>query len=69
MLPFRKTTFRFSNSTEKFAGDFVENSATIEVTVTTLTSTGHGFRFVSNPANTTVSHFAQIAQERNGSFF
>lgn len=59
----------FSNSTEKFAGDFVENSATIEVTVTTLSSTGHGFRFVSDRASTTVSHFAQIAQERNGSFF
>ena len=63
----RRTSFR--SPTEKFAGNYVENSATIEVTVTTLTSTGHGFRFVSAPARTTVSHFAQIGQERNGAFF
>jgi len=59
----------YSSSVEKFAGNYVENAATIEVTVTTLTSTGHGFRFVSNPAFATVSHFAQIGRERNGRFF
>ena len=58
----------FSSSAEKFAGNYVENAATIEVTATTLTSTGHGFRFVSNPASPAVSNFAQIGQERNGKF-
>jgi len=31
-------------------------------------STGHGFRFVSDPASTIVN-FAQIGSERNGVFF
>jgi len=59
----------FSSPAEKYAGEFVENSATIEVEATTLLSTGHGFRFDSDPAHTTVSHFAQIGQEHNGVFF
>ena len=59
----------FSSSAEKFAGNYVENAVTIEVTMTTLGSTGHGFRFVSNPASTTLSHFAQIGRERNGKFY
>ena len=64
---FRRVTF--SSSVEKFAGNYVENAATIEVTMTTLSSTGHGFRFVSGPAHTTVNFFSQIGQERNGVFF
>src|SRR5437870_5511611 len=59
----------YSSSAEKFAGNYVENAATIEVAMTTLTSTGHGFRFVSSPASTTVNHFSQIGRERNGVFF
>lgn len=59
----------FSDSTDKFAGDFVEDSATIKVVVTTLPSTGHGFRFVSDPARTTITNFAQIGSEHNGVFF
>ena len=59
----------FADSTDKFRGDFVETSARIEVTVTTPLSTGHGFRFVSDRAETTTSHFAQIGSERNGVFF
>jgi len=66
----------FSDSANKFRGNFVENSsATIEVTVTTPRGepmperSGHGFRFVSDPASTSISHFAQIGHESNGRFF
>ncbi len=57
-------------------GNFVENNrATIAVTATTpktaVTSLSncHGFRFVSDPASTSVSHFAEIGEEWNGVFF
>ena len=56
-------------------GSFVENTARISVTATTpmtmvtTLSNGHGFRFVSDPASTSVSNFAQIGFERNGIFF
>jgi hypothetical protein len=56
-------------------GTFVENIATIAVTATTprtevtALSNGHGFRFVSDPAATSVSNFAQIGEERNGLFY
>ena len=68
--PSRRVSFSSTSppADDKFAGDFIENSATIEVEVITLPSTGHGFHFVSDPANTTVSNFAQIGRERNGSF-
>jgi hypothetical protein len=52
-----------------FAGDFFQiGSVTIAVTATTPKSTGHGFRFVSNP-DTTKVNYAQIGRERNGVFF
>ena len=56
-------------------GNFVENTARIAVTATTprtmvtALSNGHGFRFVSDPASTSVSNFAQIGQEQNGIYF
>ena len=60
----------------QMSGNFVENNkATIEVTATTPRTTvttlsnGHGFRFVSDPASTSVSHFAEIGQESNGVYF
>jgi hypothetical protein len=59
----------------KMRGSFVENTATIAVTATTpitavtLLSNGHGFRFVSDPASTSVSNFAQLGHEQNGIFF
>ena len=59
----------FADSVDQFRGNFVETSAQIEVTATTPLSTGHGFRFVSDPGATTVSHFAQIGNEQNGVFF
>jgi hypothetical protein len=59
----------FSDAADKFAGDFFEvGHVTIAVTATTPVSTGHGFRFVSNPASTIVN-FAQIGSERSGVFF
>ena len=65
----------FSNATTRFAGRYVENTATIEVTTTTPATTPpftptaqNRFRFVSDPA-TTVTNFAQIGRERNGSLF
>ncbi len=58
----------FSDSTNKFRGDFFECSATIAVSVTTPKETGHGFHFESDPA-TTVTNFAQFGTEHNGVFF
>ena len=57
----------FSDPVNQFSEDFVETSATIDVTMTTPKSTGHVFRFISS-ATTTV-HFAQIGRETNGMFF
>ena len=52
-----------------FAGNFFEiGNVTIAVTALTPVSTGHGFRFVSDPASTIVN-YAQIGSERNGVFF
>jgi hypothetical protein len=63
-------TIDFSDPVDRFAGVFLENSATIEVTATTPPSdTLHGFQFVSDPASTTTSLFAQIGHEQNGAFF
>lgn len=56
-------------------GTFVENIARITVTATTpktavtSLSNGHGFRFVSDPASSSVTNFAQIGFERNGVFY
>lgn len=61
-----------------FRGDFFEDKATIEVTATTPftpaqtcppTPARNGFRFVSDPAETTENLFSQIGRERNGVFF
>jgi len=63
-------TLEFSVDANTFAGYFLENSATIEVTATTPPGLGgNGFKFVSDPASTTISHFAQIAHDQNGVFF
>jgi len=61
---------QFSDEANTFAGFFLENSATIEVSVTTPPSPGrHGFSFVSDPASTSIRNFAQVAHDHNGSFF
>jgi hypothetical protein len=57
------------DTTNHFMGDFFQiGNVTIAVTATTPKKTGHGFRFVSDPASTTVN-YAQIGSESNGSFF
>jgi len=57
------------DTTNHFMGNFFQiGNVTIAVTATTAKSTGHGFRFVSDPATTAVN-YAQIGSERNGSFF
>jgi hypothetical protein len=56
-----------TTSDKSISGDFFETSATIQVSVTTKKSTGHGFRFVSS--TTTKVNFAQIGRETNGVFF
>ena len=59
----------------KMRGTFVENRAEIAVTASTprtmvtSLSNGHGFRFVSDPASTSVNNFALIGHEQNGIFF
>jgi hypothetical protein len=66
----RTVDFSSADPDDQFAGYFLENSATIEVTATTPPSDDlHGFQFVSDPASTTISHFAQIGHEQNGAFF
>jgi hypothetical protein len=67
-------TRSFNNGTT-FRGDFIENSATIELRVVTpstnppFTPTAQdGFRFVADPM-TTVTNFAQIGHENNGAEF
>jgi len=79
-IEWRGTTNRRSHSdcVDAFRGNFFEDSATIEVSVTTPPAPAtacpprparNGFRFVSDPAHTTISHFAQIGREHNGVFF
>jgi len=47
-----------------FAGQFIENTATIE-----WSATEEGFAFESDPAETSVNVFSLIGKERNGVFF
>jgi hypothetical protein len=59
----------------QMSGTFIENTAKVAVTATTprtmvtALSNGHGFKFVSDPASTSVSNFAQIGLEQNGIYF
>jgi hypothetical protein len=52
------------DTTTGFEGRFKEESATV-----VFAAQEDGFTFVSNPANTSSSAFAELGQERNGSFF
>jgi hypothetical protein len=70
------TTMETANQPlNQMRGTFVEGTASIAVTATTprtmvsALSNGHGFRFVSDPASTSVNHFALIGQEQNGVYF
>ena len=63
----KRSVLGFSDPVNQFAGDFFESSASIQVSVHTDASTGHGFRFVSSA--TTAVNFAQFGSEHNGVFF
>jgi hypothetical protein len=69
-------TANFCNKDNEYRGEYKEGTATIEVVATTPPRAGRcattpvsGFRFVSEPAKTSVSSFAQIGRERNGVFY
>jgi hypothetical protein len=71
----KRSVIGFSDSTNQFAGNFFETSATIAVTTRTPATTPpftptaqDGFRFVSDPT-TSKTNFAQVGQERNGALF
>jgi hypothetical protein len=53
-----------ADEADGFAGVFLEDTATIE-----FSAEQEGFTFVSDPAETTVTHFAEIGEERDGVFF
>jgi hypothetical protein len=53
-----------SDATKGYAGLFVETGATM-----TWSSSQKGFTFVSDAAKTTVTAFAEIGHEHNGTFF
>jgi len=55
---------RIENETDGFAGSYVEDKATAE-----WSAGQDGFKFVSDPANTSTTVFAEIGHERNGVFF
>jgi hypothetical protein len=64
-----KSFIGIHDAVNHFAGDFFEiGNVTVAVTAVTPVSTGHGFRFVSDPGLTVVN-YAQIGSERNGVFF
>ena len=63
-----RSVLGFSDSANKFRGDFFECSAKIAVSATTPRETGHGFHFESDP-ETTHTNFALFGTEHNGVFF
>ncbi len=55
---------RIRNVDQDFTGKFIRNQAKMEWSATT-----EDFTFVSAPANTSASLFAELGHMRNGSFF
>jgi hypothetical protein len=55
---------RISDPTEPFVADVIYGSATMS-----FTATSGGATFVSDPASTSHSVFAELGHERNGRFF
>jgi len=55
---------RINNVDQGFAGKFIRNQAQMEWAATT-----RDFTFVSQPASTSSSAFAELGHMRNGSFF
>jgi hypothetical protein len=52
------------NETHRFEGRFIEDIARVS-----FTSEQPGFRFISDPEETSSSVFSEIGRERNGVFF
>jgi hypothetical protein len=63
----RAVTVTDGSNGDQFAGDFVENQAT----VTWSATNANGFSFTGNPGqfSTSIAPFAELGQEQNGSFF
>lgn len=53
-----------SSATEMYRGQFIHDRATVA-----WTAQEQGFRFVSDPAETSTTTFAEIGREHNGVFF
>lgn len=56
-------TFTVNDAANDFSGTFKEGTGQIA-----WSSTQNGFRFVSDPANTSTTVYAAVGTERNGSF-
>lgn len=52
------------DETNQFVGNYIEDTATVS-----WSSHQEGFKFVSDPASTSTTLFAEIGRERNGVFF
>jgi len=59
-----KARVTLRDDTNQFTGNFIEDTATVG-----WSSHQEGFKFVSAPASTSTSLFAEIGRERNGVFF
>jgi hypothetical protein len=59
-----KARVKLRDDTNQFVGNFIEDTATVS-----WSSKQKGFKFVSDPASTSTSLFAEIGRERNGVFF
>jgi hypothetical protein len=59
-----KNRVKISDQTNGFTGNYIEDTATIH-----WSAREAGFKFVSDPANTSTTVFAEIGRERNGVFF
>jgi len=59
-----KNRVKVRDETNHFVGNFIEDTASIR-----WSAREKGFKFVSDPANTSTTVFAEIGRERNGAFF
>jgi len=59
-----KARVNVRDTTNQFVGHFIEDTATVN-----WSSKQEGFKFVSDPAKTSTTVFAEIGRERNGVFF
>jgi hypothetical protein len=54
-----------NDGTNGFSLNAIENNATMEWSA----HNANGFRFVSDPAKTSITEFAEVGHQRNGVFF